>query len=252
MLAVSSLLGLAACQGGGGTGITPAGPGANLGPQTAAFSVPRTRPNGIRAYVKLPLRNSDDLDKLIVQQNTKGSPLYHHWLTPDQFRATYGPRKEDLQTVAATLQGAGFQTVFTSQGVIADAPQATVERTFGLHLRRATSPLQKGLSTLAMDRAPTLPASFQHMGAHLAGFAPMQMRPQSFLVSKKPVPANRYSPTGGYWGDDLKQAYEYPSYNVLRGSGQTIAILAVSDFLDSDIALAFGHEKLMPPTVIRR
>ncbi len=230
----------------------PTGSSVNPGAESVGYSVPRSRPNGVRINVRLPLRNSDDLDRLIDQQNTKGSPFYHHWLTPAQFRAAYGPRFEDLKTVAAALQGAGFNTTFTSQGVIADAPQATVERTFNVHLQRVSSPTHGKVPTLAVDRVPTMPTPLQRLGAHLAGLASFQMKPQYLLKSKNPVPENRYSPTGGYWGDDLKQAYEYPSYNVLRGSGTKIAILAVSDFLDSDVALAFGHEKLTPPTIIRR
>jgi subtilase family serine protease len=62
----------------------------------------------------------------------------------------------------------------------------------------------------------------------------------------------RSSPLGPYWFDDLKQAYQYPSYLVSRGAGRTIGIISTSDFLNSDFQTYFAHEKLAPPVVIRR
>jgi kumamolisin len=66
------------------------------------------------------------------------------------------------------------------------------------------------------------------------------------------LPDNRYSPFGPYWFDDLKQAYEFPSYKALTGQGRNIAIVMSSDFQDSDIAAYFAREKLAPPTILRR
>ncbi len=219
-------------------------------------TVPKTAAQGVRLYVHLPLRNSSELDKLISEQNDKKSPMYHHWLTPAQFRASYGATANDLRTVATALNAQGFRTVITTQGVVADAPQATVEKTFGVHLTRRMSTLARGHEATPMLRAntaPVLPAALKSVNAQVAAFAPLPaMRPQSALVSKTPITQNRYSVDGPYWFDDLKEAYKYPSYTRLNGSGKTIAILAASDFLDSDVALYFGHEKLTPPAIERR
>ena len=43
-----------------------------------------------------------------------------------------------------------------------------------------------------------------------------------------------------------------PSYGTANGSGKTIAIVAASDFIDSDVAAYFGEEGLAPPTIVRR
>ncbi len=66
------------------------------------------------------------------------------------------------------------------------------------------------------------------------------------------TPDNRYSPIGPYWFDDIKQAYEYPSYQKLTGKGRTIAIVMSNDFLDDDMAAYFGHEQLAVPKIVRR
>ncbi|MBV8637305.1 MAG: S8/S53 family peptidase [Candidatus Eremiobacteraeota bacterium] len=217
---------------------------------------PQAAPQGVRIYVHLPLRNSSELDQLISQQSDKKSPLYHHWLTPAQFRASYGPAGADLRSVATALNAQGFHTTVTSQGVVADAPQATVEKAFGVHLAQRTASLSRGTATVRLmqaDRAPVMPAALKAVNAQVAAFAPLPaMQPQSMLVSKTPIAENRYGVNGPYWFDGLKEAYQYPSYTRLNGTGKTIAILAASDFLDSDVALYFGHEHLTPPAVERR
>jgi subtilase family serine protease len=64
---------------------------------------------------------------------------------------------------------------------------------------------------------------------------------------------NRISQDGGYFFDDLKQAYQYPSYQTmvtvngvsqrLDGTGATIGVLMSSDYLPTDVAAAFDNEK---------
>jgi subtilase family serine protease len=259
VLALSLVFALAACQGGGG------GPSAgsalpSLGTSAGSnFSRPMTilreAPQGIRTYVHLPLRNSAQLDRLIKEQSSKDSPMFHHFLTVAQFRATYGPSVADLQRTAAVLRENGFKTTITSQGVVADAPQTTVERVFRLRLHRAASPPLRGLGPLVADRIPTLPSTLTRVRAQVAAFAPIRpAQPQYLMASKTPIsPQNRYGPNQAfYWFDDLKQAYTYPSYTIANGQGRTTALVAASDFLDSDLTLYLNHELLSPPTVIRR
>jgi subtilase family serine protease len=213
---------------------------------------------GVMVSVHLPLRNSDDLDALISRQGDKASPDYHHFITPDQFRAKYAPAAVDLNAAADALRGLGFETRATSQSVLAAAEQSTVERTFNVHFRsvqsrgRTVDSAERATTTLAVDRAPTLPQSLSRLGATV-GFSQLVKHVDSKRVSQQPyTPDNRYSTTGPYWFTDLKQAYGYPSYQTANGSGRTIAIVIDSDVLDSDLALYFGHEHLAPPVVERR
>jgi subtilase family serine protease len=261
VLALSSLVALSSCQGGlnspGGVNALPPATSSTSNAATAArpFTLLREAPHGVRTYVHLPLRNSAQLDRLIQEQSSKNSPMFHRFLTVAQFRAGYGPRPTDLQHVAHVLASDGFKTTTTSQGVIADAPAATVERVFRLHLRRAKSALPGGLGSLVADRAPTVPAALRNVGAQITALAPVPPpQPQLAMMSKSPVaPENRYGPNEPfYWFDDLKQAYTYPSYTVANGSGRTTALVAASDFLDSDLAAYLGSELLAAPTVTRR
>jgi subtilase family serine protease len=63
------------------------------------------------------------------------------------------------------------------------------------------------------------------------------------------IPANRRSPIGGYWFDDLKQAYDYPSYTKYTGKGVTIGILMVGGYNPPDMDMYFGHELLATPKI---
>ncbi|MBV8153430.1 MAG: S8 family serine peptidase [Candidatus Eremiobacteraeota bacterium] len=248
------------CQAGGGLS------GANVLPSSNApasneriapsFSTLRAAPQGVRTYVHLPLRNRTELERLVAQQSDRKSPLYHHFLTVAQFRAQYGPASADLEAAARALRRDGFKTTVTSQGVVADAPRQTVENVFRLHLReRSNASGLHGIVPLASDRAPTLPAELARVHAQVAAFAPVPLaKTMHLMLGKAPAgPDNRYGPNAPfYWFDDLKQAYAYPSYTSANGAGRTIAVVAASDFLDSDVAAYFGHEGLAVPNIVRR
>ena len=56
------------------------------------------------------------LRTLIDQQQSKASPNYHQWLTPQQFGQQFGPATADIQTVTGWLQSHGFQIARVSTG----------------------------------------------------------------------------------------------------------------------------------------
>lgn len=56
------------------------------------------------------------LKTLIDQQQSKSSPNYHQWLTPQQFGQQYGPATADIQTVTNWLTSHGFQIARVSTG----------------------------------------------------------------------------------------------------------------------------------------
>jgi hypothetical protein len=47
-------------------------------------------------------------DKFVASQYDTNSPSFHHWLTPDQVGANFGPSETDLATVENWLTGHGF------------------------------------------------------------------------------------------------------------------------------------------------
>ncbi|HZY98602.1 MAG TPA: S53 family serine peptidase [Candidatus Baltobacteraceae bacterium] len=256
---------MTACQGGGGLNGTNALPSSNSpttnSSDTAAIKVAppgtllRSAPRGVRAYVHLPLRNRKELEQLIREQSSKNSPMYHRFLTVAGFRAKYGPTASDLQSAARILHSKGFTTTITSQGVVAEAPRSTVERVFQLRLHASPNVAGSRIAPLVADRLPKLPPELVKLHAKVAAYAPVPMlKPMHVKLGKAAIdPNNRYGATSPfYWYDDLKQAYSYPSYTAANGAGRTMAVVAASDFLDSDVAAYFGHEGLAVPNIVRR
>ena len=120
--------------------MTPSVTGTGPGTLPATTSTAPLSPvRGIRTIVHLPLRNAAELENLVAQQSQQGSPQYHAFLTPQQFAERYAPASSDLAAAASALKSLGFTTQVTTQSVVADADQSTVERAFKVDLRSVSS-----------------------------------------------------------------------------------------------------------------
>lgn len=199
--------------------------------------------------VFLPLRHKDRLEALLQAQQDKHSPQYHKWLTPAQFAAQFGPDSATMKRVVGALQARGFQVKEYQRGVRATGTVDQVNRTFGVHLMNATSDI--GGSYVMTNETFMMPAELASAGAKIWSFVPHVYHLFSHPVAKVDANKsdNRYSTTGPYWFDDLKQAYEYPSATAkdgnrapLNGTGTIIAAMMWSDVLDSDVAAVAAHE----------
>jgi subtilase family serine protease len=64
-------------------------------------------------HMLLALRRAPEteqaLEALIERQHDPASSDFHHWLTPAEFGAQYGPAPEDLDAIAGWLRGHGFR-----------------------------------------------------------------------------------------------------------------------------------------------
>jgi subtilase family serine protease len=58
--------------------------------------------------VALPLRNVDQLQELLAALHDPTNPQYHHWLTPAQFGAQFGPDTATMSKVVAALKARGL------------------------------------------------------------------------------------------------------------------------------------------------
>lgn len=197
--------------------------------------------------VYLPLQHASELDGLLIALQTPSSPHYHKWLTPTEFRARFGARTKDIASVADALKSYGLEVTSThGHGLHVKGKTSLVENTFGVHLSNAVSPT--GRAKLVSDQKLSLPPVLSKVGAQIVHFSPLiRMHPHSQRLGS--VPANRYSPIGGYWFDDLKQAYQYPSYRVLTGKGVTIGILMAGGYNLTDMNKYFHHERLATPKI---
>ena len=204
--------------------------------------------------VALPLRNADQLQVLLTALHDPASPQYHQWLTPAQFAARFGPDKATVSRVVGALKARGLEVQTHTRSLHVSGPVALVETALGTHLQLAHTDYNARGTRAVAGGALRLPAELAEAGATVLNFG----QNEAHVMSVQATPAldggiyNRYSQDGGYWFDDLKQAYEYPSYNTtvtvngkkqrLDGTGATIGVLMSSDYLPTDVAAVFDHE----------
>jgi subtilase family serine protease len=227
-----------------------------FGQQRPHIAGPAALDQQVEFNVFLPLRHKDELDQLLRDQHTRGSENYHKWLTPAQFRSRFGADPEDMKAASEILSAYGLSvTAAHSHGLRVRGPVASVQHVFNISMSNAVT--QRGHLRPVTTEPLNLPAALQRMGAQVLHFANLpEARSQARRAAGPITLQNRYSPFGSYWFDDLKQAYDFPSYRRLNGQGRTIAIMSGSDYLESDIKAYFAHESkpgapIAPPKIVR-
>src|SRR5579864_7037485 len=69
---------------------------------------PDTPIRGVTLVFKRSATQEADLQQLLAQQTNPSSPLYHHWLTPDDFAARFGVADADIAVTESWLRSHGF------------------------------------------------------------------------------------------------------------------------------------------------
>ena len=203
----------------------------------------------VKVMVHLPLRNKAELQSLAAQMALPGSPLYHKFLTREQFSARYAPLASDMQTAAAALHAGGLTvTKMDRQFIYATAPASTMERFFGTKMGL----VRDGTSQIMHVDARTpiaMPAALSKLNAKIIGLnARPNFHPDHLALSKHGMrffrgqnghksnlhPTAFFGQYGPYFPAELLQAYGEPAFNVANGAGTSIAIVGYSDSTDYD------------------
>jgi len=203
---------------------------------------------GFRVYLTWNDRSA--VEALANAVSTPGSPSYHQYLTPVQFRSRFSPSNAQVVQVQSWLRGQGFQVEYTplnrlyvsAEGTVAQAA-AAFGTSFGMYsvdslTLRSPSSLLSVPSSLAGVVAGVLglddSAQFVHVD-HTFGDAP----PPPAFVSASPcstywgqnLASDFTNPYGedtlpyapcGYTPSQIKGAYGISGYD---GRGQTVAII---------------------------
>ncbi len=219
---------------------------------SAAATVARAEAGRPVAFdVMMPLRNAATLEAFVAALHDPASPTYHKWLTPAQFGMRFGPESAKVAAVAASLRARGFDVTVQTRSLHVTGTAAQVETNFGTHLLLGRTP--EGVTHVMQETPVRLPDEITATGAQVFSFSPHVAHVHSLRATGRIDPANRYSPTGTYWFDDLKEAYAYPAAGApvtaadgttqrFDGTGVTLGVLMSSDIFDADIAAVFDHE----------
>jgi subtilase family serine protease len=206
--------------------------------------------------VYLPLTHPDELERLLSGQTDSTSASYHHWLTPAEFKAQFGPKQADLVKVKAALLAAGFTIVAEhTQSLEVEGPVWAVETMFSAHLQRVITP--KGRVKLsAAEGHLTLPDALALAGAVIPEFAPHLAAHVHSKTITRPFlladPLFRLSSSSLYYPNDLTEAYQSPSFRTeiepfgarrpaqIAGVGAHIGIVISSVISPSDLDDTFN------------
>jgi len=195
----------------------------------------------------IPLANKAALEQLLVDQQTTSSPQYHQWLTPAQVQERFGPSAKTVSAISEELDRYGLTVKQISPQLLqVTGSGSLVAQALGSPLAHGVTP--NGRSVVFTTSPVSLPSTTSSAGALVTGLSGT-VRQHTYSKKTAAVPANRYAPTGGYWFDDLKQAYSFPSYKQYSGKGVKIGILMSSDINPPDMAGYFNHENLAVPSI---
>ncbi len=102
----------------------------------------------VSVAVTLNYRHDQELEQLVRLQSDPRSPLYHRFLTNEQFNEYFAPAQEDYARAQRALERAGFRIThtFSNRTVIdAVAPAASAERYFSTEIHRVAQPGATGI-----------------------------------------------------------------------------------------------------------
>lgn len=186
------------------------------------------------------------LEQLLAQQQERGSPNYHKWLSPWQFADQFGLSQGDLSKVTGWLKSQGFQILSVGGGrnsVVFSGTAAQAESAFKTEIHNYKV---DGQEHIANSTPLMIPSALNGIVSGVMG-----------LHSFFPKPANQRKGMGGvrnshpgYYDssfifpnflapDDVATIYDItPLYNAstpIDGAGQTLGIIGQTDIYMADI-----------------
>jgi len=220
-------------------------------PAAIAHLTPVGRPEAareLRFAIGLPLRNQAALTNLLQKMYDPASPDYHHYLTPAQFAESFGPSREDYQSLLEFAGTNGLKVTATHPNRLlldVSGSVSNIERAFHVTLRTYAHPQDQRLF-YAPDADPSLDLATPVL--HISGLDNYS-RPQPRLLANAPhsTPNAGSGPAGTYMGSDFRAAYA-PGVP-LTGAGQTVGLLEFDGYTAADITYYESNASLPSVTL---
>jgi subtilase family serine protease len=210
-------------------------------PQFDAGRMPSdTRISGMSIRFNLSPGQQADLNVLIAAQQNPASPLYHQWITPEQYAARFGMAQADIEAVQNWLlqQGFSIDSVARSHNMIRfSGTVGQIESAFSTEMHYYNVGGRRNFAPNSDLQIPAALASVVLGVGNLNDF-----RPKPWVIPNKghqPKPSFTSSQSGNVYfaPGDIYTAYDV---NPLKGggytgTGQSIAVAGQSQITVSDI-----------------
>jgi len=200
--------------------------------------------------IRFELRNSAQLDQLLVQQQDPASPNYHQWLKSGEFDQRFGPRPEDVSAVANWLTSEGFTVASASDEHLEFSGNvAQAQRSFAVRIARY------GDGTIyANVEDPTVPPQFDGIIGAITGLDNMMQTTPVGLSFAAPLQAS--SPEAiinmkeAFGPQDIRTFYdETVTAGTGDGTGSCIAIVGESEISPAALS-AFNNQFGLPANTL--
>jgi len=186
------------------------------------------------------------LDALVAAQQNPASPLYHQWITPDQYAAQFGVADSDIAAAESWLEQQGFAIDSVSRShnrILFSGTAAQVASAFGAPLHYYLAPataLQPAQKHFAPSADLTLPSALASSVLAIGNLSDFHLLPHIVRAPQAAQPRFTSSATGNHYltPGDLATIYDItPAYNSgYTGSNQSIAVIGQSAVSLTDIA----------------
>lgn len=198
--------------------------------------------------LKRSLEQQSALGQLLDGQQDKHSPSYHRWVTPQEFGAKFGPADSDVAAVSNWLKSSGFEVAPVNAGRTVIEFSGTASQVKAAFQTPIHKFVVNGKEHWANASDPQIPAALAPV---VAGVGTMhnflkqpqiaQMKKVNATFTKTPAPQVTFpgNPAVHALGPaDYATIYNInPAYNAgINGTGQTIAIVARSEFRSTDLS----------------
>jgi Pro-kumamolisin, activation domain/Subtilase family len=224
----------------------------------------------IRMLMTFQIRHEARLQRFLAQVYDPASPLYHHWMTAEEFGQRFGRTQDEFNHALAWLQGQGMQVDRTYPNRLAIGFTGTADavgKAFQVELGRYWDS-ERERAFYSNKSTPTLPPEIDSITIGLVGLNDAQLfhRParRSSLVPLSPqqrtqVEDGGFKPEGKIGSSlvlfpkDLALLYDYqPIWNSnVKGQNQKVGVIIDSDIRDSDMNTYRSTTGLSPLTVTR-
>jgi kumamolisin len=192
----------------------------------------------------LPLRDPEGLKVFLGELYDPSSPSFHHFLTPTEFTARFGPTQAQYDEVLSFAKKNGLTITGGSRDgmeVQVKAPVLAVERALHVNLLNYQHPTENR-TFFAADREPTMNLSFNLW--HVSGLDNYSM-PHPLMIKKEDFAAAHgiqpdavvthattgSGPSASFLGSDMRAAYY--GTGTLTGKGQNLGLF---EYLGTDLA----------------
>lgn len=228
--------------------------------------------DNVRMLISFELRHPQELQRLTDQLYDPESPLYHQWLTPEEFGQRFGRTEKEFNKAVQWLQEQGFEVdrPYSNRLSIGFTGTVdTIQRAFAVNMGSYWD-AQEARPFYSNMNLPTLPADLDNITIRLQGLnnailfhtglksrklVPIKPRQDASDASGKRVRPDLVIPGGGkvIGPSDLALLYDYaPLWSAnQKGQGQIVAAIIDSDIPDSDMT-TFRSDTGLPAATVNR